>query len=563
MLKEKVNANNNCGWFGLGNNSLACPLCGHSVEKHRLIKPWGFAPRDGKNIPETRDTQEYSTVSIPSYSSMPQDISRMKIISTTGLLKMENRENQQLVSDLKCGYRIRYGENCIYADIYLYDSLSSGAGYSTRVADLIDNVLNGVEQRLESCTCETSCPKCIQHFWNQSVRESLDRKAGLQLLRWVRNGILDNKLSKSEQREYLSILDAIVKLQYGDKCGIVEQKGDSHFQININGKIKPITVYPAMCAVSSMYDIDGAILVPDRLFKVALSNAWKIVRENMCSTDALLQKTITVDFLTHKRIINKGHVQQYYVENSHPPIISKETFERTQQEMERRRKLSGVTDENRSRHSNKYAFSGKIICGECGSRFRRIRWGQGEKYKKYMWICRNRDEKGPEGCSIKAVDEEKLKKAFVRMVNRQIKDTDKFLSRMLGNIEKVFTNKANSVDVTAIDKRLDELREEMERLVRLNVKANLDTDIYGEEYARITDEMEELRQQRAVFTQAEFKRKDALSRVREIEKMLRGQELLKEFDEDLFAALVEQIQVKSLVEVVFVLKTGLEVREIL
>lgn len=134
---------------------------------------------------------------------------------------------------------------------------------------------------------------------------------------------------------------------------------------------------------------------------------------------------------------------------------------------------------------------------------------------------------------------------------------------MLENIEKVFTEEANSVDVAAIDKRLDELRGEMERLVKLNVKANLDADIYGEEYARITNEMDELRQQRLTFTQAEFKRKDTLSRIREIEKMLRAQDLLKEFDEDLFIAIVEQIQVKSLVEVVFVLKAGLEVREVL
>ncbi|NLI93925.1 MAG: hypothetical protein GX434_17535 [Peptococcaceae bacterium] len=90
---------------------------------------------------------------------------------------------------------------------------------------------------------------------------------------------------------------------------------------------------------------------------------------------------------------------------------------------------------------------------------------------------------------------------------------------MIENIEKIFAEKANSVDVTAIDKRLDELREEMERLVKLNAKANLDADIYGEEYARITGEMDELKAMRAVFTQAEFNRKDSLSRVREIEKI--------------------------------------------
>lgn len=49
---------------------------------------------------------------------------------------------------------------------------------------------------------------------------------------------------------------------------------------------------------------------------------------------ALLQKTIIVDFLTHKRVKNEGQVPQYFVENSHPAIISKETFQAVQQENE-------------------------------------------------------------------------------------------------------------------------------------------------------------------------------------------------------------------------------------
>ena len=383
--------NENCGWFGLENENLQCPLCGSIVEKHTMIKPWGFAAREGKNIPETRDSQEYSTISVPSYSSMPQDLSKMKTISSTGLMKIENRQDQQIIminkgpkeegfdlcnkcgaidpavcledekrnrkrpykipfskndnqtcahnrenvflgydfktdmlvielklegdkinieekdlnlwiipalttftevlalsaseeldvefSDLKSGYRIRYGEKSIYADIYLYDSLSSGAGYSNRVAYLIDNVLDKVEKRLISCDCDSSCPKCIRHFWNQSVHENLDRKAGLQLLKWVRDGVIETSIPKNEQQKHLEIIDTVIKLQYGDDYGIIEGSGDSYFSTNIDGVIKPIKVYPAMCAISSIKNNDNAILVPDRLFKVATSNAWKIVRE--------------------------------------------------------------------------------------------------------------------------------------------------------------------------------------------------------------------------------------------------------------------------------------------
>lgn len=382
----------NCGWFGLENDNL-CPLCGSTVEKHGMIKPWGFAAREGKNIPETRDSQEYSTISIPSYSSMPQDLSKMKYISNTGLMRIENRENQQIImvnkgpkekgfdlcykcgaidpsessddekrnrkrpykilfnkgdnqvcshdrkdvflgydfntdmlvieikleknkinikeedlnvwvipalttfsevlalsasdeidvefNDMKSGYRIRYSDNCIYADVYLYDSLSSGAGYSNRVGDLIENVLDKVEERLKSCDCDSSCPNCIRHFWNQSVHENLDRKAGLQLLNYIRNGKLETVLTKDEQEDNLKIIDTIVKLQNGDDCGINVNELGSYFSISIHDKVRRIKVYPAMCSVISIKNEENAILLPDRLCKVAVSNAWEIIRNSI------------------------------------------------------------------------------------------------------------------------------------------------------------------------------------------------------------------------------------------------------------------------------------------
>ena len=55
--------------------------------------------------------------------------------------------------------------------------------------------------------------------------------------------------------------------------------------------------------------------------------------------DALLQKTYTVDFLNKKRVQNKGIVPQYYVENSHDPIILRDLYMQVQEEMIRRANL--------------------------------------------------------------------------------------------------------------------------------------------------------------------------------------------------------------------------------
>lgn len=287
----------------------------------------------------------------------------------------------------------------------------------------------------------------------------------------------------------------------------------------------------------------------------------RMLKNEKYAGDALLQKTITTDFLTHKRVVNNGHVQQYYVENSHPAIVPKETFHAVQAEIERRGKLQGG-DKNHSRYTNKYPFSGKIFCGECAGSFRRKYWGTG-KYKKAVWLCRTRMDKGPEGCDMPAVDEEKLQEAFMRVVSQLITDRDTFVKRMTENIEWVFREQAKSVDITVIDARIEELRAEMAALVKLNLTAGIDAEIYKDEYHRITSEIDKLRNSRAGVTQAEMVRQETVSRVREIAKVLRGMDGAKEWDEEMFGILVEQIRVINLVQVEFVLRSGVGVTELL
>lgn len=91
--------------------------------------------------------------------------------------------------------------------------------------------------------------------------------------------------------------------------------------------------------------------------------------------DALLQKTYTLDFLSKIRAENDGDVIQHYVENSHPAIIDKDTWEAVQIKMERRRvytekhhiqKVDFVSDKN--------SLTGRVICGVCGRAFDRNVW---------------------------------------------------------------------------------------------------------------------------------------------------------------------------------------------
>ena len=74
----------------------------------------------------------------------------------------------------------------------------------------------------------------------------------------------------------------------------------------------------------------------------------------------MLQKTYTVDFMTKKKVINKGIVPQYYVEDDHEPIIPKELFYRVQEELARRASMNkaAVTRKKnqKSKFSSEYAL---------------------------------------------------------------------------------------------------------------------------------------------------------------------------------------------------------------
>ena len=83
----------------------------------------------------------------------------------------------------------------------------------------------------------------------------------------------------------------------------------------------------------------------------------KILQNEKYIGDALLQKTYTIDFLSKKRVKNNGIVPQYYVENSHEPIIPRELFMQVQEEMVRRANLRGGKGGKKRVYSSKYALS--------------------------------------------------------------------------------------------------------------------------------------------------------------------------------------------------------------
>ena len=184
------------------------------------------------------------------------------------------------------------------------------------------------------------------------------------------------------------------------------------------------------------------------------STVTSILHNEKYKGDAMLQKTFTVDFLTKKKKVNEGEIPQYYVENSHPAIISPEVFDLAQHEFRKRKNVKGYK-------TGGGCFSGKIICSECGSFFGSKVWHSTSKYRRVIWQC-NHKFKNKEKCKTPHLYEDDLKAAFVKAFNSLIENlTDNQFWKWVSNwfSEDFIMDIINNWDIDTKEEEIKNLKE--------------------------------------------------------------------------------------------------------
>ncbi len=82
------------------------------------------------------------------------------------------------------------GRDGLEAEIFLYDTLPGGAGFSTLVARSAGDLLQWTLRILESCPeqCDSSCYRCLRSFKNKVEHRLLDRHVGAELVKHLLSG---------------------------------------------------------------------------------------------------------------------------------------------------------------------------------------------------------------------------------------------------------------------------------------------------------------------------------------------------------------------------------------
>lgn len=266
--------------------------------------------------------------------------------------------------------------------------------------------------------------------------------------------------------------------------------------------------------------------------------------------NSLWQKTYTTDGLPARHVRNYGEREQYYAEQTHPPIIDMETFQAAQ--VLRKQRRDKCISDVRSQES---PLRQKLYCGICGTVFKRHKCGEA-----IYWVCRvHFDNK--DNCPVPQIAEDEIHTAFLRLYHKLRLHGEPILTKMISNLQTIQEHRMLwSLDIIELNKRISDIMDQDQMLTRMNQCGCVDPDIFISQSNELARQLRETKQKKERLMAETGD--NTVPRTQELLEILETMpEFLPGFDGEIFNDLVDRITVINGVTLRFRLKNGLELTE--
>ena len=310
------------------------------------------------------------------------------------------------------------------------------------------------------------------------------------------------------------------------------------------------------------------IEIPGKNLSFSKNMIMNILRNEKYCGDCILQKTVTVDCISKTRKVNQGEAPMYIVENNHPAIISREVFNRAQEELIRRQALRAKSDKTSITATgkySKYALTEVLQCAECGSRYRRVTWTAHGR-KKIVWRCISRLDYGTKHCKDSiTVEEEALHGAGVRALNRfHTEDESTYLTLLKATIGEAIGINGGSEEIDLLTRRIDTLNKRMLDLVNETVAAGKDVESSEDEFKGISDQIEQLNRRIAAIQESIHEDGSRQARLEEIQNIIAERNANEtQYDDSIVRQMIECIKVHNDGKLTIIFGGGYEIEETL
>ena len=313
---------------------------------------------------------------------------------------------------------------------------------------------------------------------------------------------------------------------------------------------------------------DSLRMIRDKLDETGVPNlkgepGWSIstiksilTNERYCG-DVLGQKTYTESVIGGKSRKNNGELPQVLIQNNHPGIVSREVFYAVQEEMKRRtaaRSPSTKSATGRTSYTSKYALSERLVCGECGTLYRRCTWNIRGK-KKIVWRCVSRLDHGTKYCKESpTMEETALQTAIMDAINKSMDSRGKLVKDITDGIILMLKPKENAeFTLGEVKRRIKELNAEFYKLFDEEGSEKTHEDRFSE----ITKELANLKRQQEEIAAQLRNNQGIQTRMNRLTYAAESMEHhLTQWDEEIIRQMIHMVEVVSADRIRVVLTDG-------
>lgn len=321
----------------------------------------------------------------------------------------------------------------------------------------------------------------------------------------------------------------------------------------------------SMAGIKQELESDGVLTAAGKS-EWSQAGISSILRNEKYTGNSLLQKTFVADVLTKKIKKNNGELPKYLIKNSHPSIIAQDIFDRVQEEIARRNSKRKASEKNTvselGRYSSKYALTELLICGDCGTPYKRVTWSRNGK-KKIVWRCTSRLDYGTKYCKQSpTLEEHILQDAILRALQLPPEDRNELASTIKQNLQIAMSGKNEEIDVIAIKHRIKELNDVTLDLVNISIKSGTAAECFEDKFIEISDEVNKLQEILRQYESRHTADNNLQSKMNEVSKLLATDNLnLTEYDDQFVRQVVDTIKVVSGDKILIILKGGIEIEQ--
>lgn len=284
-----------------------------------------------------------------------------------------------------------------------------------------------------------------------------------------------------------------------------------------------------------------------------------LTNERYCG-DMLMQKTFIENPINKKSRKNRGELPKYLITNNHPAIVERSVFQAVQAEMARRTNKRRVSDKGITefgKYSGKYALSELLVCGECGSAYRRKTWKKRNGEKEGVWLCINRIDNGREACQNSiALHEETLHRAICKGLLKAYSDFDGAMDCITTALAYATTSNDDILDVYAIEQQMKQIDATLDEIIVLRERTQGDKTKYDTEIRKLSQQLVALRQQRDMEKQKMEAMPKAKAEIERMKKMFEEKENFITYRDEVVRCVVECIRVADKETLTIILKGG-------